>query len=390
MECECRLSHLILTNFRSYQEARLSFSPKVNCIVGANAQGKTNLLEALYFLSTGRSFRTPHLFHLIRREAPFFSLEAHFVKENVAQALKITYDGKTRRILHNQTSLRSLSQLFGILPVVIYSPDDVQLITGAPAKRRRFLDIHISQYDPLYLAHLVRYFQAMKQRNHLLKSQEEASLSIWEEQMARSGAYLIEKRKEALITLCVPLQRNLALLSGQKETIDLAYHTSFPVGQKEEFAALLAKGREKERRLGSTLIGPHRDDLFLSLNSQEARLYASEGQKRCCACSLRLAEWQLLKERLGVSPLFCIDDFGVHLDEMREKFLKEALFPLGQLFLTSPKPLSFCETKERRHFHIREGAVMVSDGAKKPVPEETLYGSALFPLATEQIAQAAD
>ncbi len=355
------LTRLALRNFRNYKEAVFSFSPKVNCILGGNAQGKTNLLEALYFLSTGRSFRTPHIAHLIREGAASFHIEAHFVRDNVTQMLKLSYDGLNREIIHNQTVYKSSAQLFGLLPVIIYAPEDVNLITGAPAKRRRFLDMHIAQYDPLYVYHLVRYFRAMKQRNFLLKAQTKTAISSWEKQMALSAAYLIEQREKAVHTLLPHVQNNLNTLSGEADHLTINYETTFSVKKMgasvaELYTEQFEKGRAKEIRFGSTLIGPHKDDLSIHLNSKDAKIYSSEGQKRSCALALRISEWHRLKEKVGAAPLICLDDFGSHLDEKRQAILQKQLPLFGQVFITSPTQPSSLTPENTHTLHIQEGA----------------------------------
>ena len=357
------LSHLTLCNFRNYKESHFTFSPQVNCILGGNAQGKTNLLEALYLLSTGRSFRTPHLSHLIRQGASSFQIEAQFVRDGVTQTLKLSYDGQKRELTHNRTSLKSSAQLFGLLPVIIYAPEDVHLITGSPSKRRRFLDMHITQYDPLYIYHLVRYFRAMKQRNALLKTQTLTTISSWEQQMSLSAAYLIKTRETALHSLLPHIQTALNTLSDQSDHIDISYETSLPKKEigttiAEFFAHQYEKGRPKEMRFGSTLIGPHKDDLFIHLNEKEAKIYSSEGQKRSCALALRLAEWERLKEQMGAHPLICLDDFGSHLDDKRQTILQQRLHHFGQVFLTTPQSLpgGFADTALTHH--IQDGNIL--------------------------------
>ena len=357
------LSHLTLCNFRNYKESHFTFSPQINCILGGNAQGKTNLLEALYLLSTGRSFRTPHLSHLIKQGTSSFQIEAHFVRDGVMQMLKLTYDGQKRELIHNQTSLKSSALLFGLLPVIIYAPEDVHLITGSPSKRRRFLDMHIAQYDPLYVYHLVRYFRAMKQRNALLKAQTLTTISSWEKQMSLSADYLIKTREKALHSLLPHIQKALKTLSDQSDHIDISYETSLP---KKEMGSAIAeffshqyeKGRSKEMRFGTTLIGPHKDDLTIHLNEKEAKIYSSEGQKRSCALALRLSEWEQLKEHIGPNPLICLDDFGSHLDEKRQAILQESLHHFGQIFLTTPQALPDGFADHALIHHIQDGQLV--------------------------------
>src|SRR5579885_1832498 len=156
---------LVLRNFRNYREAHVQFSPGVNLIHGRNAEGKTNLLEALYFLSTGRSFRTSRLDELILKGERFFFLEAVFIKDGIEQTLKVSFDGTSRHLQLNATVYRGFLHLLGLLPHILYTPEDTDLIRGGPNERRRFLDLHLAQIDPLYVHHWLRYNRAMKQRN---------------------------------------------------------------------------------------------------------------------------------------------------------------------------------------------------------------------------------
>lgn len=314
-----KLTHLSLRNFRSFKGAQFAFSEETNLIVGPNGRGKTNLLEAIYLLSTGRSFRTPHLTELIHHSASAFHIEATFEKESVTQTLSFTYDGKTRKLHHNKSSIQNL---LGLLPSIIYAPTDIELISGSPATRRRFFNLHLSQKDPTYASHLVRYHRALKQRNQLLKSRQESTLHIWEAQLASSATYLMDKRLE-LTTKLIP---NNSLTGNQP--IHITYKPSLQSNYLEEYQ----KSRPRELLLGTTLLGPHRDDFTFSLNDRSAKSFSSEGEKRSVIASLKLAEWQLLP-----TPLLLIDDFATHLDPSRTALLTENL-PKTQLFLTSPTP----------------------------------------------------
>ena len=334
------LSAVVLRNFRNYEHATLTFSPGINCIIGGNGEGKTNLLEALYFLSTGRSFRTAHLNDLIRHGASFFYIEAHFYKDGIDQTIKATYDGQTRRLQYNETIYSYFTSLLGILPTVLYAPDDLCLISGAPSDRRRFLDLHLAQIDPLYVHHLGRYHKALKQRNVLLRQKKEESLGAWEQTMAHAAAYLLPKRIEALQNILAPVARWMHFISSGKEEIKLSYHNSIHWDGKSSLEnaiyAQLQKNRTRDMLLGSTQIGPHRDDIGIELDGKSAKSFSSEGQKRCCAAAIRFAEWERTKETMGFLPLMSIDDFGIQLDKERNLLLQQHLQHLGQVFLTSP------------------------------------------------------
>jgi DNA replication and repair protein RecF len=335
------LKSLYLRHFRSYEEAEVSFEPGVNLIRGSNAQGKTNLLEAIYFLSTGRSFRTAHLSELIMQGKPAFFLEAEFFKDGVFQSIKISFDGQIKKMEYNSTSYSSFTPLLGLLPTVLYSPEDISLVMGSPAERRRFLNLHIAQLDPLYVHHLARYHRAMKQRNHLLKSQSDTAIGPWETAMAHSASYLVQKREQMILDLAPTLSEMMQVLSKSQDTLSLKYQSSFPASKKQEdpatyFLEQYKKNRKREMAIGSTIVGPHRDDFLFLIEQKEAKAFSSEGQKRSCIAAMRLSEWKRLHSQVSSAPLMSIDDFGVHLDASRQTILQELLKNLGQVFLTSP------------------------------------------------------
>lgn len=337
------LKSLYLRNFRNYKEAAFTFAPGVNAIIGQNGEGKTNLLEAIYFLITGKSFRTTALTPLISFGASFFYLEAHFVKDGVEACLKITCDGKERKIVHNATLLTKLSSLFGILLGVVLTPEDHVLVSGPAAIRRRFLDLHIAQFSPHYLFHLSRYAKALRFRNELLRNQEMASIEIWESEMASSASHILTARVAAIEELNRTGHELSLQLSGKRDDLRIHYRSKVAYLEKrreemeKEMLELLHGMRKKEMERGSTLVGPHRDDLAIHLQEKEAKLFASEGQKRSCVAALRLSEWARLKKVTEEIPLMCIDDVGISLDPEREKYLHGELCNLGQAFFTSPK-----------------------------------------------------
>ncbi|MBP9842059.1 MAG: DNA replication and repair protein RecF [Simkaniaceae bacterium] len=318
------IESLKLIHFRNYTNSLFVFKKGVNLIEGPNGIGKTNLLEALFYLSTGRSFRTNHPKELIQEGASFFSIEASFIKHGVLQTLKVSFDGTKRKIEHNGNS----SHLLGILPSVLYSPRDIEFIAGAPSERRRLFNLYIAQYDRTYVEHLFRYDRAMRQRNELLRLKSIHSIEVWENEMDRSASYLREARIHMLEQL--PLKSTVDLLLNQ--SFEMKYTPSWTGSLKD----LFAKKRERELLFGSTLFGPHRDDYTMLLKQKEIKAFASEGEKRMVMVLFRLAKWRSLQTRLGYSPLFGIDDFGIHLDEKRKEQLEVSLKEIPQLFLTTP------------------------------------------------------
>lgn len=352
------LHKLLVRNFRNYTEAEVEFVPGVNLLVGENAQGKTNLLEAIYLLAMGRSFRTHRLSELIRLGSSFFYIEGHFERDGVSQTITVYADEKERCVHHNQTLLPSPTHVLGILPMVLLSPEDHSLISGAPAGRRRLLDIHISQMDPHYILQLARYFRGLKQRNHILKTTETTSLRSWEKSMATAAHYLIEKREQHLATLGPMLSKWADTLSGGDDELVARYIPSPTIAEGIGIDTFLQQHweetRAKEMLYGITLTGPHRDDFSLTLSHKSARTFSSEGQKRSAATALRLAEYDLIQQTLHTPPLLGIDDFGIQLDARRQKTLEGHLLHFHQSFLTSPKSLL---SVPHREIYIRNGII---------------------------------
>lgn len=337
------LTALCLHNFRLYEEARFDFSPGVNAVRGANARGKTSLLEAIYFLMTGRSFRTAQAKDLIRRGASYFFLDALFVKHGIEQRLRVYYSTAERSVTYNSTAYPSLSPLLGMLQGVVIHPDDTVIIKGAPVARRQLLDIQLAQSDPLYMHHLTRYSRAMQQRNHLLRAKSSAAIGSWEYEMANAAAYVVHQRALTTHRLRHEGQLHYQAICGGAETLDLAYKANgageHPLGEmaplREIYYNQYRRHRAREMDLGVTLTGPHKDDVLIFLGNSEAKAFASEGQQRSAVMALRLAEWARLKTISQEMPLMLVDDLGMSLDAKRRQHLLEHLNRFEQVFIST-------------------------------------------------------
>jgi DNA replication and repair protein RecF len=335
------LKALLLRNFRNYKEKTFHFSPNLNVIFGKNALGKTNILEAIYLLSTGRSFRTPFLKNLIKQGENYFYIEAEIIKDGVSQKIKIFFDNKTKKIFYNTKKLPSFINLLGIMPSTIHSPYDVDLISGYPSSRRRFLNLYLAQVDPLYIHHLSRFFKALKQRNYLLKKGILTTIDIFENEMAKSATYLGFARKKHLLSLKNPLSDVIKVISDRKENISIRYMPGFRCFEdmKKTFHSYLnqlEETRKKDLFLKTTQFGPHRDDFLIHLSGKNVKNFASEGQKRSIMIALKIAEYKLLCKNIQGSAIMNIDDLGIHLDMKRQNLLKSVVESLNQVFITTP------------------------------------------------------
>lgn len=325
------LKTLLLRNFRNYTEQKIHFSPKKNFILGQNGQGKTNLIEAICLVTTGRSHRTFDLTECIQHTKTFFYLEAAFEENGQEETIKLYFEKNKKNLSINKNTHSSFSPLIGLHPAVIHTPYDLNLIAGAPSFRRKLFDLHLSQLDKSYLLELIWYMQAKKQRDHLLKHKISQSIECFEEQMDKYGKKVIEKRKK-MIEDALPLFSYFTqkFLPEKNSSIDY-----FP--STENIIESLEKNRTREFISGATTKGPHRDDFSFLLNDKPARFFASEGQKRACILALRLSEYKRLQE-LCRPLVFCIDDMATHFDPERQNSLKELLTELDQVFITLPDP----------------------------------------------------
>lgn len=334
-----QLRSLQLRNFRSHPDLLIDFESGVSLIYGPNAVGKTTILEAIHLLMMGRSFRTFQMGELIGRGGTGFHVEAVFVKHHVEQKLSVSFDGVERKVEHNETQFRRLSNILGIIQGVAMTPDDVALVKGGPDLRRRYLDFQLSQTDPQYLEQLSRYGRAMRQRNLLLKMNDSSTIDGWEEEMANAASYIARQRYIAVGDLQELTRKLFRIFSGDEKEISIAYESRAPFESesviRDFYLERYKEFRPKEMDVGSTLTGPHRDDLIISLDKLDARHYASEGQQRMCVAALKFAEWERMRQQSNIFPLMLIDDAGVSLDESRRDKLISHIGSLGQVILTA-------------------------------------------------------
>lgn len=322
------IKRLFLKNVRTYPELTLEFQKQVYAIIGENGEGKSNLLEAIGLITSGSSFRTERLKELIREGEETAIIEAIVHVDGTDQKIRIEISTESKKILFNSTEYRSYTPILGLIPQVVFSPYDIDLIEGAPDKRRRFLNIQLSQSDTQYARHLTRYSKAVQQKNALLKSASYHLIPYFEEEMEKSGDYLYKQRELLLGRLSVAMQKEMDTLSPKNEQISLIYEPSLA----HNFLAV----REEEKIRRSCLIGPHRDNFLIMIEGKEGKKFASEGQKRTLISALKFAELADLEARSQKEALLLIDDFGVHLDEERKGLLMKHLKRRSQAFLTTP------------------------------------------------------
>lgn len=348
------LTHLHLFQVRNLDRIDWEPHPRANLLLGANAQGKTNLLEAIFFLGTTKTLRPgtgPD--DLIQHHADEALLRAKVSHQEGVLTRDLEAQlkrGQPKRFLLNFKKLSPLSRLFGQLPVVLFTPEDLELVKAGPTARRLYLDLEISQASQAYLQDLTRYQRALKQRNAALKGYAEGrapleAVHAFDEELVLSGSAILVFRREAVAELEPLAAQVQARLGGPGETLSLRYVSTvapasgfLPADAEaiaHQFRLRLRERAREEQARGSTLSGPHRDDLQLLLNGQSARLFASQGQQRSIALSLKLAEVQFLTRKLGESPILLLDDVLSELDLQRQGQLLALLDQKVQTFVTS-------------------------------------------------------
>jgi len=283
------LKQLYARNFRNFEEISCSFVDGINEVVGDNAQGKTSLLEALFLCMTASSFRSQHLKELIRHTHKGFFVEACFEKCGIDHKVGISYDGEKRRVFLNDSPCESTSMLLGLMPGVASTPDDIAVVKGSPSLRRRYLDLMIAQIDPVFVHHLTRFMRALKQRNVLLKQKQIGSITCWEEELARSSAYISLQRNKAVGYVSQKAAEFFRAFTQNMLPLSLRYSSATALvddveEQKKRFLLEFDKKRMQELHVGMTLVGPHRDDVLIEIGQKSARDFASVGQSALIAC----------------------------------------------------------------------------------------------------------
>ncbi len=332
------LKRIAILNYKNLEQAELAFSPKLNCFVGQNGMGKTNLLDAVYYLSFCKSATNPIDSQNIRHESEFFVIQG-FYETDEGHAEEV-YCGQKRRqkkqFKRNKKEYVRLSDHIGFIPLVMVSPADVGLIAGGSDERRRFMDVVISQYDKGYLDALIHYNKALAQRNALLKAESEPDgelMSVCEEMMASAGETVSGKRR-AFIADFIPTFRSFyAYISQEREEVDLSYQSHALEGNLLD---VMRESRARDRIMGYSLKGIHKDDLVMQLGGFPIKREGSQGQNKAYLVALKLAQFAFLKRPGGTTPLLLLDDLFDKLDAFRvEQIVKlVAGDRFGQIFIT--------------------------------------------------------
>lgn len=330
-----KLEHIHLYNFRNYQDLSLDFHPKLNIFLGKNAQGKTNLLESIYFLALTRSHRTSHDRELIRWNAPELKVAGTVVKNHTTLPLEVQLSPKGRIASVNHLRENRLADYIGQLNLIMFAPEDLDLIKGAPSIRRRFLDMEIGQIHPVYLYDSLRYNHVLKERNAYVKFDRSKIdtdfLDILDQQLILHGEKVMNER-EAFVKKLERYAKEIHLqLTHHHEQLTLHYKKNV----QEDFLTELSNRRDSDIFRHQTSVGPHRDELQFFINDVNVADYGSQGQQRTVALSIKLAEIDLIFEETGEYPILLLDDVMSELDNARQLDLLETSLGKTQTFITT-------------------------------------------------------
>lgn len=332
-----RLTSISILNYKNIPEANLTFSPKINCFIGNNGMGKTNILDAIYYLSFCKSHSNPIDSQNILHGADFFLLQGLYdindQKEDIYCGMKQRHKKQFKR---NKKEYERLSDHIGLLPLVMVSPSDTELISEGSEERRKFIDGVISQYNKTYLNHLLSYNNALKQRNALLKSEtviDDSLLEIWEEQMSFYGNYIYNQRQLFISEFIPVFQKFYSHISLENEQVGLNYISQH---HEHNIKERMIETRSRDKILGYSTQGIHKDDLEMSLDSFPIKRVGSQGQNKTYLISLKLAQFDFLQRAHNIPPLLLLDDIFDKLDALRVKQIIELVSSetFGQIFIT--------------------------------------------------------
>lgn len=370
------LKSIRLKNFRNYLEENILFKDDLNIFIGDNAQGKTNIIEAIHMLALGISHRTRKDRELINIEKDIAALDGEVTKEGASHNLKLTLNKGKSKVTEINKFPAKIKELCTILNMILFSPEDLYLIKGSPKDRRRFIDVLLCQSSPLYYEDLNKYNRLILQRNTILKKIQKQmvdkdALLVWDDQLVNIGTNILLKRLSCIGELNKYLANIHKNISKDKEELRLIYESSILDGvakdlTKEEVAQIyrekMESSFEKDVLLGTTTKGIHRDDLDFKLNKIKLKAYGSQGQQRSSVLSLKLSQIEYLKEENGDYPLLLLDDVMSELDHHRRStilaFIKEKKI---QTFITTTDISLFPKDYNKGYFYVKRGKVEIKD-----------------------------
>ena len=347
-----------INNFRNYKNQEINLEKNINIFYGENAQGKTNIIEAIFLSSMGKSFRAKKDKEMIMLGEENSSIELEYEKTDRDGKIKIEL-GNKKIVYINGIKIKKLSELLGKINVVIFTPDDINILKGGPQNRRRFLDIMISQLRPNYMYNLNLYLKTLEQRNNYLRqikeeNKNENMLDIWDEELANYAINIYNYRKEFIEKIKNKIKKTHGEITNNKEEIKIEYLSECI--SKEKYLDLLKQRRKLDIIKGYSTKGIHRDDFIIYINDKELSTYGSQGQHRTAILSLKLAELNIVKDEIGESPILLLDDFMSELDEKRRKNFLEKIEDV-QVIITCTEKIDI-ENKKVLVYNVKSGEII--------------------------------
>ena len=352
------INKIKINNFRNYNNEEINLEKNINIFYGKNAQGKTNIIEAIFLCSLGKSFRAKKDNEMIKLNEENAIVEIEYEKSDREGKIKIEI-GNKKNIYLNGIKIKKLSELLGTLNVVIFTPDDINILKGGPQNRRRFLDIMISQLKPNYMYNLNLYLKTLEQRNNYLRqireeNKKEELLEIWEEKLAEYAINIYNYRKEFINKINKKIKNIHDEITENKEEIEIEYITECI--NREEYLKLLKQRRKLDIIKGFTTKGIHRDDFVIYINKKRLDIYGSQGQHRTSILSLKLSELNIIEEEIGEKPVLLLDDFMSELDEKRRSHFLNKI-EKTQVIITCTDKIDI-ENKNILIYNVKEGKVI--------------------------------
>lgn len=360
------LERLSILNYKNIEQAELSLSPKINCFLGSNGMGKTNLLDAIYYLSFCKSHNNPIDSQNIHHRADFAVIQGWYELDSKQDEFFCSLRRKQKKqFKRNKKEYERFSDHIGLLPLVMVSPSDTDLISGGSDERRKFIDLFLSQFDKEYLHSLIRYNKALQQRNALLKAEgfaDETLFDLWDEQLTGDGKIIHAKRKDFVEKFIPIFQKFYDFICLSNEKVSLTYESHF---DSDDFATLLKQRRSRDKILGYSSVGIHKDDLDMQMDGYSIKRVGSQGQNKTYVVALKLAQFDFLRKATATTPILLLDDIFDKLDSSRVEQIVNLVLDegFGQIFITDTNRDHMDEmlsrTNSNYHLYVVEGGEVI-------------------------------
>ncbi len=333
-----KIKNIKLENFRSYQNYSIDFDDEINILVGKNGQGKTNLIEAIYFLSLSKSFKTNQTKQVIYFDQPFCKILSNIESTKRNKEISMVLSNDSKKIMVDGVVINKTSDYVGHINTVLFIPDDLSLIKGSPSKRRKFIDIELSKISPIYMYSISKYHYLLKQRNMYLKKTkviDEMFLEVLENQLIKVQIDILNKRKDFIQRINKYVRYIYSSIVDSKEVINIVYDSFVDIFNETTISKEYSKSKKRDILYKQTHVGVHKDDIKILIDDQMASLYGSQGQVRTIVLAIKIALIEIIKEDIGEYPILLLDDVLSELDDYRKTMLLSILNKNIQTFITT-------------------------------------------------------